>query len=113
MEKFKIRFVQRLARLPEELPQGVIEVCISFGPDGIDVGIVRQGFIASSRAVEAITGRITQLIEATAHDRRPIPECIGLSPVPSADWYQFLDDLFQQDDAWAFIVQPSRAMMPS
>ncbi len=113
MEKLEIRFVQRLAGSPEELPQGVIEVCIRFRTEGLDVGIVRQGFIASSRAVEAITDRIGRLIEATAHDRQPIPECIGLSPIPSADWYEFLDELFQQDDSWAFIVQPVRALMPS
>ncbi len=110
--KLKIQFVKRLPHLPEELPEGVIEVCIRLGRDGIDVGIVRQGFIASSRATDAITERVRHLIEATA-DRRPIPECIGLSPVPSTDWCEFLDDLFRQDDSWAFIVQPTRVLMPS
>ena len=113
MGKLKIRFVERLPHQPEELPKGVIEVCISFGADGIDVGVVREGFIASRLALEAITDRIRRLIVATAADRRPIPECIGLSPAPSADWYEFLDDLFQQDDSWAFLVQPTSVPMPS
>ncbi len=113
MGRLNIQFVQRLPHQPEELPEGVIEVCIRFETDGIDVGVVRQGFIASRLALEAITDRIRRLIEARAEDRQPIPECIGLSPAPSADWYEFLDDLFQQDDSWAFLVQPTSVPMPS
>lgn len=113
MRKLKIRFVQRLAHLPEELPEGVVEVCVHFGKEGVNVGIVRQGFIPSSLALEAITERGRQLLAATAGDRRPIAERIGLSPVPSADWYDFLDSLFRQDDSWAFIVQPDHALLPS
>ena len=113
MGRLNIQFVQRLPHQPEELPEGVIEVCIRFGTNGIDVGVVRQGFIASRLALEAITDRIRRLIEATAEDRRPIPECIGLAPAPSADWYEFLDDLFQQDNSWAFIVHPAGILLPS
>ncbi len=113
MGKLKIRFVQRLAHLPEELPEGMVEVCVHFGKEGVNVGIVRQGFIASNVALEAITERVRQLLAATATHGRPIPECIGLSPAPSADWYEFLDSLFRQDDSWAFIVQPDHALLPS
>ncbi len=110
--KLEIRFVQQVPR-PEELPENVVEIYFHFGTDGMGVAIARQGYMASNRAVDAITGRVRRLADAAAEDRRPLAERIGLSPGLSPDWREFLDHLFRQDDSWAFLVQPVHALMPS
>jgi len=110
--KLTIQCVQRLPRQPEDLPQGVVEIYIHASIGRVDMSIVRHGFVASTRAAQAIASRIQQLVTTTVESNRPIAERIDLTPMLSADWYQFLDNLLQQADSWAFLAPPTNTVRP-
>lgn len=112
LEKLEIRFVQRVPHV-EELPENVVEIYFRFDSSRMDAVIARQGYIASSSAVDAITDRVRRLADAAVKDSRPLAERIGLSPALSPDWREFLEALFQQNDSWAFFVQPARVLTSS
>jgi hypothetical protein len=102
--KLKIEYVQRPPRQPEDLPDDVVEVYISISGRKIDLRIGRHGFMASELVIGAIRARIRRVAEATTGKDRPLAERLGLSPVLSPDWRQFLEDLLQKCDSWAFFV---------
>ena len=112
MRKLNIQYVQRLPRQPDDLPQDVVEVYIHVTTHRVDLCIARRDFIASHRAIESIADRVKQLVVAIAGNHRPVAERIGLAPVLSADWYQFLDNLFQQADSWSFLACTPVVPMP-
>ncbi len=112
MEKLEIRFVQRVPHA-EELPDNVVEIYFQFDSLRMDAVIARQGYIASNSAIDAIADRVRRLADAAVKDSRPLAERIGLSPALSPDWREFLDALFQQNDSWAFFLQPAHVLMPS
>lgn len=107
MGRLEIHYVQRLPRQPDELPPGVVEIYIHVLTGSVDICVARYGFVASSSAVKAITERIQQLVETAVDDQRPVAERIGLAPMLSADWYQFLENLLRQAGSWAFFVRPT------
>lgn len=113
MRKLKILYVQHLPRQPEDLPHGVVEVFIDVSGRRIDLCIVRHGFIASNSVIEAITERVAQLAKGAVRNARPLAERIGLSPVLSAAWREFLDELLQQCDSWAFLAAAAARQRPS
>lgn len=104
MGKLKIQFVQRPPRQPEDLPDDVVEVYISVSGRKIDLSIGRHGFIVTDPVIESIRERIRRIAEATTRKGRPLAERLGLSPVMSPDWREFLEGLLQQCDSWAFLV---------
>lgn len=104
MGKLKIQFVQRPPRQPEDLPDDVVEVYISVSGRKIDLSIGRHGFIVTDPVIESIRGRIRRIAEATTRKDWPLAERLGLSPVMSPDWREFLEGLLQKCDSWAFLV---------
>lgn len=104
MAKLKIHYVQRPPRQPEDLPDDVVEVYINISGRKVDLSIGRHGFIASDPVIEAIRARIRSIAEATIGKDRPLAERLGLSPVLSPDWREFLEGLLQRCDSWAFFV---------
>jgi hypothetical protein len=102
--KLKIQYVQRPPRQPEDLPDDVVEVYIRVSGRKIDLSIGRHGFIVSDPVIESIRERIRRIAEATMGKNRPLAERLGLSPVLSPDWEEFLEGLLQKCDSWAFLV---------
>ena len=104
MGKLKIKYVQRLPRGAEDLAPDVVELWIGVSGRKVDFNIVRRGFILADPVMRAIEDRIERLAQDTAGIKRPFAERIGLSPKLSSDWREFLDDLLQKPDSWAFLV---------
>ena len=104
MKQLKIRFVNQPPHPPEHLPPDYVQVYISASRDKVDVQIVRQGFIVADPVMHAIGARIRRLEEMSPRGGRSLAECVGLCPVINAEWRNFLNDLLQQEDSWAFIV---------
>jgi hypothetical protein len=113
MGTLKIVYVQRPPRQPDDLPHGVVEVFLGFSGRRVDLCIARHGFVAADSVIRAITERVTQLAKGTLGNTRPLAERIGLSPVLSADWREFLDELLQRCDSWAFIAPTAARGRPS
>jgi hypothetical protein len=106
--KLKIQYVQRPPRQPEDLPGDVVEVYIRVSGTKIDLSIGRHGFIVSDPVIESIRERIRRITEATMGKNRPLAERLGLSPVLSPEWREFLDGLLQKCDSWAFLPVTGR-----
>jgi len=104
VRKLKIQYVQRPPRQPEDLPDDVVEVYIGTSGRKVDIAIGRHGFIVSDPVIGAIRARIRRIAETTVGKDRPLAERLGLSPILSPDWREFLDDLLQKCDSWAFFV---------
>jgi hypothetical protein len=102
--KLKIQYVQRPPRQSEDLPDDVVEVYISISGRKVDLSIGRHGFIVSDAVIGAIRERIRRIAEATIGRDRPLAERLGLSPVVTPDWREFLEGLLQKCDSWAFFV---------
>jgi hypothetical protein len=81
-----------------------VELWIGVSGRKVDFNIVRRGFILADPVMRAIEDRIERLAQDTAGIKRPFAERIGLSPKLSSDWREFLDDLLQKPDSWAFLV---------
>jgi len=113
MCKLKINYVQRLPRGAEDLAPDIAELWIGVCGRRVDVNIVRRGFILADPVMHAIRERIKRLAVATADINKPLPERIGFSPELSPDWRQYLDDLLQKDDSWAFLVNSATIFRPS
>ena len=113
MCKLKINYVQRLPRGAEDLAPDIVELWIGISGRKVDVNIVRRGFILADPVMHAIRERIKRLAVATANINKPLPERIGFSPELISDWRQFLDDLLQKDDSWAFLVNSGTIFRPS
>ena len=113
MGKLKINYVQRPPRGAEDLAPDVVELWIGISGRKVDFNIVRRGFILADPVMHAIRERINRLAVDTANINKPLPERIGLSPELSPDWRQFLDDLLQKDDSWAFLVNSGTIFRPS
>jgi hypothetical protein len=102
--KLKIQYVQRPPRQPEDLPDDVVEVYIHVSGRKIDLNIGRHGFIVTEPVIGSIRDRIRRIAEATTGKNQPLSERLGLSPVLSPDWEEFLGGLLQKCDSWAFLV---------
>ena len=104
MGKLRIQYVQRPPRQSEDLPGDVVEVYVSVSGRKVDLSIGRHGFIVADPVIGAIRARIRRIAEATMGKDRPLAERLGLSPVLSRDWREFLEGLLQKCDSWAFFV---------
>ena len=104
MGKLKIHYVQRPPRQPEDLPDDVVEVYIRVSGRKIDLSIGRHGFVVTEPVIGSIRERIRRIAEATIEKNRPLAERLGLSPILSPDWQDFLEGLLQKCDSWAFFV---------
>jgi hypothetical protein len=113
VRKLKIIYVERPPRQPEDLPHGIAEVFIGVSGQHVGLRIARRGFIASDCVIQAITERVAELAKGAVGNRRPLAERIGLSPMLSADWREFLDELLQRSDSWAFLAPPAASQGPN
>jgi len=113
MKKLKIEYVQRPPRQADDLPDDVVEVYLNVSGRKVDLIIGRHGFMVSDPVIGAIRQRIQTIAEATVGKDRPLAERLGLSPVLSPDWREFLDNLLQQCDSWAFFVPITGRERPS
>ncbi len=104
MKKLNIVYVNRLPRHPEDLPPDVVEVYIGISRKGVEMDIVRNGFLAADQVQHAIENHIRVLDTASARTDKPLAVRVGLYPTVSPEWRIFLDSLLQQDDSWAFVV---------
>ncbi len=104
MKKLNISYVNRLPRHPEDLPPDMVEVYIGISRKGVEMDIVRNGFLAADHVKQAIERHIRELDRASENSDKPIAIRVGLFPVVGPEWRIFLDNLLQQDDSWAFIV---------
>jgi|SRR5579864_2402894 len=104
MRKLKIVYVDRLPRQPEDLPPDVVEVYIGLSRKGVELDIVRNGFLAAENVKHAIQRHIQQLDARSRRSDQPLPVRVGLYPTVSHEWRTFLDNLLQQEDSWAFLV---------
>ncbi len=107
MKKLTIRYVDRLPRQPEELPPDLVEVFIRVTDRKVDLCIVRHGFFAANCVFQAIDARIKHVLAGTPENNRPLAEGVGLAPTISAEWHEFLEQLLQREDSWAFLVSPN------
>jgi hypothetical protein len=57
------------------------------------------GFMVSDPVIGEIRARIRRVAEATIGKDRPLAERLGLSPVLSPDWQEFLEGLLQKCDS--------------
>ena len=62
MRKLKVVYVDRLPRQPEDLPPDVVEVYIGLSRKGVELDIVRNGFLAAENVKHAIQRHIRQLL---------------------------------------------------
>jgi hypothetical protein len=109
MGRLTIKYVQRLTPGAADLAPDVVEVYIGSSAGKVGITIGRHGFILADPVMHMITERIRRLAIATAGANRPVGQRIGLSPAPNSDWREFLDDLLQKCDSWAFFVNPGGA----
>ena len=107
MGRLTIKYVQRLTPGAADLAPDVVEVYIGSSAGRVGITIGRHGFILADPVMHMITERIKRLAIATAGANRPVAERIGLSPAPNSDWREFLDDLLQKCDSWAFFIDPA------
>ena len=107
MKKLNIVYVHRLPRHQEDLPRDTVEVYIGISGKGVEMDIVRNGFLAADHVKHAIESHIRELDTASVRTDKPLAVRVGLFPSVRPEWRIFLDDLLQQDDSWAFIV-PTR-----
>ena len=113
MRKLKIVYVDRLPRQPEDLPPDVVEVYIGLSRKGLELDIVRNGFLAAESVKHAIQRHIQQLDARSGRSDQPLAVRFGLYPTVSPEWHTFLDHLLQQDDSWAFLVPAAGAFSTS
>ena len=113
MRKLKIVYVDRLPRQPEDLPPDVVEVHIGLSRKGVELDIVRNGFLAAENVKHAIQCHIQQLDARSRGSDQPLAVRVGLYPTISQEWRTFLDHLLQQDDSWAFLVPAAGAFSTS
>ena len=113
MRRLKIEYVQRPPRQPEKLPDDVVEVYLSISGRKVDLSIGRRGFMVSNPVIGAIRQRIQGIAEATVGKDRPLAERLGLAPGLSPGWREFLDNLLQQCDSWAFFVPATGRERPN
>ena len=104
MKKLTIKYVDRLPRHPEDLPPDVVEIYIGISRKGIEMSIVRDGFIVADHVMHAIESRIQRLDRTNGRGDQPLAVRVGLYPKVSVEWRAFLDDLLHRDDSWAFFV---------
>ncbi len=104
MKKLNIVYVHRLPRHPEDLPLDTVEVYIGISRRGVEMDIVRNGFLAADHVKHAIESHIRELAISSGKRDKPLAVRVGLFPSVSPQWRIFLDNLLQQDDSWAFIV---------
>jgi hypothetical protein len=97
----------------EDLPPNVVELWIGFSGRKIDVNIVRRGFVLADPVMHIIRERIQRVADASREVDQPFAERVGFSPDLSPDWRQFLDDLLQRADSWAFLVSGMVNARPS
>lgn len=109
MQRLTIRYVDRPSHHPEDLPPEIVEVYVGISRKGIEMNIVRDGFIVADRVMHAIQSRIQGLDKSNGRGDKPLAVRVGLYPTVSAEWRAFLDDLLQQDDSWAFFVPMAAA----
>jgi len=109
MRKLKIVYVDRLPRQPEDLPPDVVEVYNGLSRKGLELDIVRNGFLAAENVKHAIQRHIRQLDARNRRSNQPLGVRVGLYPTVSQEWRIFLDNLLQQDDSWAFLVPTAGA----
>ena len=113
MKKLNIVYVHRLPRHPEDLPPDVVEVYIGISGKGVEMDIVRNGFLAADHVQHAIESHIREVDTASGRTDQPLAVRVGLYPTVGPEWRIFLDDLLQQDDSWAFIVPTNIACAAS
>ena len=113
MSKLRIKYVHRMPHGAEDLPPDVVELWIGMSGRKIDVNIVRRGFILSDPVMHVIRQRIQRVADATSQIDRPFAERVGFSPDLSSDWREFLDELLQRADSWAFLVTGTLNVRPS
>jgi len=113
VRRLKIHYVARPPRPSEDLPDDLVEVYISTSSQKIDLSIGRHGFMVSDPVVESIRARIRSIAEATIGQDRSLEERLGLSPVISQDWREFLDSLLQECDSWCFFVPVTDRQRPN
>ena len=113
MAKLKLKYVQRLPHGAEDLPLNDVEFCIGISGRGVNIEVLRRGFILAAPVMDILRQRINRLALATASLKKPFPERIGFSPEPSPDWCRFLDDLLQKDDSWSFVINFTPHQRPS
>lgn len=104
MKKLTLKYVNRMPRHPEDLPPDVAEVYIRRSRNGVNITIMRDGFIVADDVMEAIENRIRELDISDGRGDEVLAERVGLYPVVSPEWRNFLEDLLQQDDSWSFFV---------
>jgi len=104
MKRLKIRYVDHLLPLPEDLSPEVVQVCIGTSENKVEMCILRHGFIVADPVMHTIESRIQRLDQTTPRRGRSVAESVGLHPKVSPGWQKFFDDLLQRDDAWAFLV---------
>lgn len=109
MKNLTITYVDRLSRHPEDLPPDVVEIYIDISRKGVEMNIVRDGFIVADHVMHAIESRIQRLDKTNGRGDQPLAVRVGLYPTVSAEWHAFLDDLLRQDDSWAFFVPTAGA----
>lgn len=109
MKKLNIMYVNCFPRHPEDLPPDVVEVYIGISRKGVELDIVRNGFLAAENVKHAIESHIQELKTTSAKSNKPLAVRVGLFPSVSPEWRTFLDNLLQQDDSWAFIVPTKMA----
>ncbi len=113
MKKLNIVYVHRLPRHPEDLPHDTVEVYIGISRRGVEMDIVRNGFLAADHVQHAIESHIRELDTASVRTDQPLAVRVGLFPSVRPEWRIFLDNLLQQDDSWAFIVPAKMACAAS
>ena len=106
MGRLSIKYVQHRTRGPADLAPDIVEVYIGSSGGKVSITIGRHGFILADPVMHMITEKIKRLAIATTGVKLPVAERIGLSPAPSSDWQEFLEDLFQNCDSWAFVINP-------
>lgn len=104
MKKLTLKYVNRMPRHPEDLPPDVAEVYIRRSRNGVNITIMRDGFIVADHVMDAIENRIRELDISDGRGDEVLAERVGLYPVVSPEWRNFLEDLLQQDDSWSFFV---------
>lgn len=104
MNKLQIKYVRRMPHGAEDLPPDVVELWVGTSGRKIDVNIVRRGFVLSDPVMHVIRERLQRVADSTREIDQPFAERVGFSPDLSPDWREFLDDLLQRADSWAFLV---------
>ena len=104
MSKLRIKYVHRMPHGAEDLPPDVVEFSVGIAGRKVDVHIVRRGFVLSDPVMHVIRERIQRIADSTREMDQHFAERVGFSPDLSPDWREFLDDLLQRADSWAFLV---------